>query len=182
VPGTGEFSAADILQLVAVGAVTAPRLTETCQPQTARYRAERGDRSDAAIPPKKSPLRISLPNGWEPVRFERNRKGLKEALEFLAGAVLDGEPEVVGMNVGLLDTIAERMPELAEEVANLRAAAAEAMAPPDPEPEPDEVCDQVSPAAASQMPREASLGAQRDEFGLPPIRPPADEGVPPTET
>lgn len=77
---------------------------------------------------EKPPLLVNLPDGWAPARFARTRAGLREALEFLAGAVLDGSPVVVGMNADLLDTIAEKMPELAEEVANLRAAAAEAMA------------------------------------------------------
>lgn len=113
----------------------------------------------AVIAPKESqpkpPLEIALPHGWEPVRFERTRRGLKDALEFLASAVLDRAPEVVGMNIGLLDTIAERMPELAGEVAELRAAAAEAMACSAPgafDPEPDDL----------------------DEFGLPPLDRPAE--------
>lgn len=82
----------------------------------------------------KPPLLVNLPDGWEPAQFPRTGKGLKEALEFLAAAVLDGSPSVVPMNMELLDTIAEKMPALADEVANLRAAAAEAMAPKD---EPD---------------------------------------------
>lgn len=85
-------------------------------------------------PPKpapKPPLLVNLPDGWEPAQFPRTGKGLKEALEFLAAAVLDGSPVVVPMNMELLDTIAEKMPALADEVANLRAAAAEALAPND---------------------------------------------------
>lgn len=79
----------------------------------------------------KPPLLVNLPDGWEPAQFPRTGKGLKEALEFLAAAVLDGSPVVVPMNMELLDTIAEKMPALAEEVAELRAAAAEALAPKD---------------------------------------------------
>jgi hypothetical protein len=108
--------------------------------------------------PRKAPLLISLPHGWEPVRFERTRKGLKEALEFLASAVLDRAPEVVALNVGLLDTIAEKLPELAGEVSELRAAAAEALAG-DTEPgalDPEEL----------------------DEFGLPPLDRPDPEVLP----
>jgi hypothetical protein len=77
----------------------------------------------------KPPLLVNLPDGWEPAVFPRTGKGLREALEFLTGAVVDGSPGVVGMNNELLDTIADRMPALAEEVANLRASAAEALAP-----------------------------------------------------
>jgi hypothetical protein len=79
-------------------------------------------------PAAKPPLLVSLPDGWEPAQFPRTGKGLREALEFLTGAVVDGAPQVVAMNVDLLDTIAEKMPALADEVAHLRAAAAEAMA------------------------------------------------------
>jgi hypothetical protein len=105
---------------------------------------------DAPPPPKaeKPPLEIALPHGWEPAKFSRTRQGLKEALEFLAAAVLDGSPMVVGMNNDLLDLIAEKMPQLADEVSELRAAAAEAMAGDAPgafDPDPDDL----------------------DEFGLP---------------
>jgi hypothetical protein len=67
---------------------------------------------------------------------------LREALEFMTGAVVDGKPQVVGLNNALLDDIAEHIPELADEVSELRAAAAEAMAPkdnlePDPTDPPD---------------------------------------------
>lgn len=79
-------------------------------------------------PPAKPPLLVSLPDGWEPAQFPRTGKGLREALEFLTGAVVDGAPQVVAMNVSLLDQIATNIPALAEEVSSLRAAAAEAMA------------------------------------------------------
>jgi hypothetical protein len=61
---------------------------------------------------------------------------LREALEFMTGAVCDGKPEVVGLNTELLDQIAQHIPGLAEEVAALRAA--EALRPADePDAEPD---------------------------------------------
>jgi hypothetical protein len=117
----------------------------------------------AVIPPQESqprpPIEINLPGGWEPAKFERTKKGLREALEFLTGAVVDGSPHVVGMNCDLLDLVAERMPELAEEVAQLRAAAAEALAPRDEPPDPDDL----------------------DAFGLPPIRPVGDTTDLPTD-
>jgi hypothetical protein len=123
---------------------------------------------DADPPPKaeKPPLEISLPHGWEPVRFERTRKGLKKALEFLASAVRGRAPEVVALNVGLLDTIAEKLPELAGEVSELRAAAAEALAGDEPGAlDPEELSDQ------------AELG-RLDEFGLPPLDRPDPEVLP----
>jgi hypothetical protein len=87
-------------------------------------------------PPKaeKPPFEIKLPGGWEPARFPRTKPGLKEALKFLEDGVTDGAAEVVGMNNELLDTIAEKMPHLAERVSELRAAAAEALAPDEPDP------------------------------------------------
>lgn len=79
-------------------------------------------------PQPKPPLEVVIGDGWEPAKFPRTRPGLTEALAFITGAVLDGKPGVVALNAGLLDTIAERMPELADEIAELRASAAEAMA------------------------------------------------------
>jgi hypothetical protein len=76
--------------------------------------------------------------GWAPAQFQRSKKGLREALEFMTSAVNDGQPEVVGFNNALLDQVAAAIPSLAEEVSELRAAAAEALAPKE-EPEPDDV-------------------------------------------
>ncbi len=92
----------------------------------------------APKPATKPPLEVVIGDGWDPAKFPRTRPGLTEALAFITGAVCDGKPGVVALNNGLLDTIAEKMPELADEIANLRAAAAEAMIPKDdPEPESD---------------------------------------------
>lgn len=87
-------------------------------------------------PPKaeKPPLMVAIGEGWDPVQFPRGKKGLREALEFMTGAVVDGKPQVVALNNQLLDDIATHIPELAEEVSELRAAAAEALRPKD---EPD---------------------------------------------
>jgi hypothetical protein len=49
----------------------------------------------------------------------------------MTGAVVDGKPQVVGLNNQLLDDIAEHIPDLAGEVSELRAAAAEALRPKD---------------------------------------------------
>jgi hypothetical protein len=92
-------------------------------------------RPDAVIPSKKSTLEVVLGEGWDPVRFPRGKRGLREALEFMTGAVVDGKPQVVGLNNPLLDQIVEHIPELAGEVSELRAAAAEALRP-DTEPVP----------------------------------------------
>jgi hypothetical protein len=83
-----------------------------------------------SFPPRSHRLRSC----WEPAQFPRGKKGLREALEFMTGAVVDGKPQVVGLNNQLLDDIAEHIPELADEVAELRAAAAEALTPKEPEP------------------------------------------------
>jgi hypothetical protein len=85
----------------------------------------------------KPPLEVVIGDGWDPAKFPRTKTGLREALAFITGAVCDGKPGVVALNCGLLDQIAENIPALAEEIANLRAAAAEALAPPD-EPDPND--------------------------------------------
>jgi len=87
-------------------------------------------KAEAPKPAPKPPLMVHIGEGWDPVQFPRNAKGLREALEFITGAVVDGKPSVVALNCELLDTIAEKMPALADEVSELRAAAAEALTPP----------------------------------------------------
>jgi hypothetical protein len=124
---------------------------------------------EAAAPPpgkpaaaaSKPPLLIALPDGWPPAEFPRTRTGLREALEFLTGAVVDGAPHVISMNVALLDTIAERMPELAGEVSELRAAAAAALSGPD-----DDVASDFDEVD------------EVDEFGLRPLDRPDPEVLP----
>lgn len=91
-------------------------------------------------PASKAPLEVVIGDGWDPAKFPRTKTGLREALAFVTGAVCDNRPGVVALNCGLLDTIAEKMPDLAEEIAELRASAAEAMTPieePEPEDEDD---------------------------------------------
>jgi hypothetical protein len=82
-------------------------------------------------PAAKPPLEVVIGDGWDPAKFPRGKKGLREALEFMTGAVVDGKPQVVALNNQLLDDIAEHIPELADEVSELRAAAAEALKPKD---------------------------------------------------
>lgn len=88
-------------------------------------------------PTAKPPLEVAIGEGWEPARFPRGKKGLREALRFIVDAVVDGKPEIVGLNNQLLDDVAEHIPELAEEVSAIRAAAAEAIAAKDPPPDPN---------------------------------------------
>ena len=108
-----------------------------------------------AAPAAKPPLEVALGDGWEPAKFPRGKRGLREALEFMTGAVVDGKPQIVALNVGLLDQIAEHLPDLADEVAEMRAAAALAMAPKDEDEagEPDTfVRDFVDPDGADDFP------------------------------
>jgi hypothetical protein len=74
----------------------------------------------------KPPIKVKVP-GQSDVEFPQSDglpAALKGALEFMSGAILDGGADVVGANVALLDRIADRLPEMAEAVADLRAAAA----------------------------------------------------------
>lgn len=98
----------------------APRPPKAAQPPGPKH---------AATP--KPPLEVVIGDGWDPAKFPRTGTGLREALAFITGAVVDGKPGVVALNNGLLDQIAEKMPDLADEIAELRASAAEAMAPKD---------------------------------------------------
>jgi hypothetical protein len=114
----------------------------------------------AAMPPEKSlpakqHLLIRVPDGGT-AEFERSEAGWREAYEFMSAGILEGHPEVVGLNNRLLDSVVRAYPAFSDDVAELRAAAAMAMAPKDdPEPGPEDL----------------------DEFGLPPVRP-ADTDLP----
>jgi hypothetical protein len=104
-------------------------------------------------PRAKPPLAIRLPDGGT-AEFERSEAGWREAYDFMSAGIVDGQPEVVGLNNKLLDSVARAYPAMADSVAELRAAAVMAMAPGDEPDDPD-----------------------RDEFGLPPLRP-ADDALP----
>jgi hypothetical protein len=88
-----------------------------------------------AAPPAKVPkpaIKVKVPGGWDPVQFSQDdglEDALRQAMEFMTGAIIDGGPSIVGMNNALLDRIATKIPEMAEAVSELRAAAAEALAP-----------------------------------------------------
>jgi hypothetical protein len=90
----------------------------------------------APQPPKlpKPAIRVKVPGGWDPVQFSQDdglEPALRQAMEFMVGAIIDGGPTIVSMNNRLLDRIAEVVPDMAGEVSELRAAAAEALRPKD---------------------------------------------------
>jgi hypothetical protein len=81
----------------------------------------------AAQASPKPPLTVAVPGGWDPVTFPRGMRGLREAMAFMADAIIEGGPQIVSMNDALLTTIADKIPDLREQVAHLRAAADEAL-------------------------------------------------------
>lgn len=95
-------------------------------------------------PPPKVPkpaIKVKVP-GQQPAEFSQDdglEAALNEALKFMSAAILDGRVDVIAANVALLDRIAEKLPHKADDVADLRAAAAmaEHMTQEEPEPEPE---------------------------------------------
>jgi hypothetical protein len=91
----------------------------------------------APPPPPQVPkpaIKVKVPGGWDPVQFSQDNgldAALREAMEFMTGAIVDGGPQIVAMNNALLDRIAEKVPDMADAVSELRAAAAEALVPKD---------------------------------------------------
>jgi hypothetical protein len=94
-------------------------------------------------PPPPSPklpkpaIRVKVP-GQASAEFSQDdglEAALKGALDFMSSGILDGRTDVVEANDALLNRIAERLPEMADAVAELRAAAVMAldMTPPEPE-------------------------------------------------
>lgn len=91
-------------------------------------------------PPKvpKPPIKVKCHDGSD-AEFARNGGGLAELYKFLSDAIVDGHPEVVGLNNALLDAVVNAYPAMQDDIAELRAAAAMALAPDyvDPNAEPD---------------------------------------------
>lgn len=88
-------------------------------------------------PAPKPAIKVKVP-GQASAEFSQDgglEAALKAALEFMSAGILDGRTDVVAANVALLDRIAAKLPELADDVADLRAAAAmaEHMTPEEPE-------------------------------------------------
>jgi phage recombination protein Bet len=87
-------------------------------------------------PPPPPMFAVAVPYGGEPVMFPRNRGGAKEALGEISKMFNDKYFDIVTLNLPILDQIATRFPDLAEEISELRADAAEALRPKD-EPDPN---------------------------------------------
>jgi hypothetical protein len=79
----------------------------------------------AAPRPDAHPLYVNLPGGGRE-EFPRTKAGLRQALDFMEREVAP----LVMNNLPLLDMAAEKFPDLADRIAELRAAAAEALTPP----------------------------------------------------
>jgi hypothetical protein len=80
-------------------------------------------------PPPKFPkpaIKVKVP-GQASAEFSQDdglEAALNEALKFMSDGILDGRVDVIAANVALLDRIAEKLPHKADDVADLRAAAA----------------------------------------------------------
>lgn len=89
----------------------------------------------------KSPLVVYCHDG-SVAEFPRTGAGLQEAMKLLNDSIEGHHPEVVGVNYKLLDWISKSYPAMADDIAEMRAAAVmatEALAPdPDPDPDPDD--------------------------------------------
>jgi len=81
-------------------------------------------RQGSEAKPEAHPLYVNLPGGGRE-EFPRTKKGLREALDFMETQVAP----LVMNNLPLLDMAAEKFPDLADRIAELRAAAAEALTP-----------------------------------------------------
>lgn len=91
-------------------------------------------------PPPPATFVVAVPYGGEPVTYPRTRGGAKGALGEISKMFNDKYYDVIRLNNGILDQIATKFPDLAEEISELRADAAERLRPrdePDPNAEPD---------------------------------------------
>lgn len=115
--------------------ITPPKLKEPT-PQTA---------PPPAVPAAKPTIKVKVP-GQPSAEFAQDvslEAALVAAMAFMSDAINEGRTDVVAANNALLDRIANRLPEMADDVAELRAAAAmqdmiDASKADEPEPEPEE--------------------------------------------
>lgn len=91
--------------------------------------------------PAKPPLVVYCHDG-SVAEFPRTGAGLQEAMKLINDSIEGHHPEVVGMNYKLLDGLVKAYPAMADDIAEMRAAAvmaADGVAPdPDPDPDPGE--------------------------------------------
>lgn len=82
--------------------------------------------AEAKAPPRLTALvELMTPNG-NVVSFPKTRAGIGESLKYLKE-----RPELVVLNLAFLDNVSEKLPELSDLVADIRAAAAKALVPDD---------------------------------------------------
>jgi hypothetical protein len=99
------------------------------------------DLEPEVVPPKPEPppmpatFAVQVPYGGEPVLYARNRGGAKEALAEIGKMFNDKYCDVVLLNSGILDQIATKFPDLAEEIRELRTSATDALTPHDEPPD-----------------------------------------------
>jgi hypothetical protein len=88
-------------------------------------------------PKAKAPLLIRCHDGSD-AEFPRTGLGLQEALKLMNDSIEGGHPEVIDLNAKLLDGLVKAYPAMADDVAEMRAAAKMAAElTPDPDAEPD---------------------------------------------
>jgi hypothetical protein len=136
------LSLANSVEKLQVIPVDRPRIVDALpapQPPKAEVPA------NAVMPPEtsqpktatKAPLLIRLHDGTN-AEFERNGAGLEAALKFLNDGIIDRHPEVIDLNAKMLDWLVEKYPDMADDVAEMRAAAVMAAElTPDPDAESD---------------------------------------------
>jgi hypothetical protein len=129
-----SFALRDVFPDVLLGLSMSAEELGDIPPEDVAPRAQNVVEAAPAEPPKteppapapdKHPLYVNLPVGGRE-EFPRTKAGLRAALDFMEREVA---PLVLN-NLPLLDMAAEKFPDLANRIAELRAAAAEALTPP----------------------------------------------------